>query len=396
MKQLVTLLVIVVMAVAVTLFAQGNASKVVVFFGHTRIDMSLNFVVIALVLLFVAVHFSLLAIRASSQLPGRFKAYLMSRKQTALLDADTRGVIALITGDELGSGRALKSALKTGLNSDLSHLIRALSCIQSDRLNEAEEVLARSHQATGIMAVARLLLMARIALARGQADKAVELLAGLDAAAARLPQAQHVRLFALIGLHRWEEALAQFRMCVADKALSPSDIDSATAAIYTGLTEQAGGDAVKVKSILSNAKPRELDNAVVLSVLSDALLAAGEGLAARLLLEGALKDRATLDVLPAYHQVAVHESRDALPFVENLVARHPTDLRLIELAGDVCEQEQLWGKAISRFETVYSKQPSPHLAKKLERVYTAANQMDKARVWRDKLNVLLGQTRQPA
>ena len=42
MKQLIGLLLVVVVAVAVTLMAQGNASKVLVFFGQYRIDMSLN------------------------------------------------------------------------------------------------------------------------------------------------------------------------------------------------------------------------------------------------------------------------------------------------------------------------------------------------------------------
>lgn len=53
MKQLLGLLLVVVVAVAVTLMAQGNASKVLIFFGQYRIDMSLNFAIVAILLLFV-------------------------------------------------------------------------------------------------------------------------------------------------------------------------------------------------------------------------------------------------------------------------------------------------------------------------------------------------------
>ncbi|HEY1058639.1 MAG TPA: heme biosynthesis HemY N-terminal domain-containing protein [Limnobacter sp.] len=396
MKQLIGLLLIIVVAVAVTLFADGNAAKVVVFFGQYRIDLSLNFAIIALVLSFVLVHFSLLAIRASGQLPARFKAYLQNRKQTALLDANTAGLIAFITGDEPSAAKALKAASKTGIETDLSYLVRALSSIQADRLDEAEEILSHDKAQEGQHAVALTILKAKIALARALPERAIELLAALDSASARLPQAQYVKLFALIGLNRWDEALVQYRNCVASNALKQMDQEQAIGAIYTGLVEAAEGDSTRLKAVLSNAKPKELDNVLALNALSEGLMTCGESKAARVLLESALSNRKSLDVLPAYHQVAVHESRDALPFVEKLLGAHPTDLRLIELAGDVCEQEQLWGKAISRFETVYARQPSAHLARKLERLYETANQADKARLWRDKLNAHLQAERQPA
>ncbi|MEK9817268.1 MAG: heme biosynthesis HemY N-terminal domain-containing protein, partial [Limnobacter sp.] len=95
---------------AVTLMAQGNASKVLIFFGQYRIDMSLNFAIVAILLLFLVFYILLRAWRASSQLPGKFKEYWMNRKQNALLRANTQGLIALITGDEQGAHKALNQA----------------------------------------------------------------------------------------------------------------------------------------------------------------------------------------------------------------------------------------------------------------------------------------------
>jgi len=199
-----------------------------------------------------------------------------------------------------------------------------------------------------------------------------------------------------MGMARWQEALMQYRACMAASALTISERNEALMRIYTGLCESAGQEASQMQQVWSNAKPAELENMGVLRLLATGLLRSGSITAARNLLETALNQTYNRDLLPVYHQVAVLEPREALPNVERLLAQQPADLRLLELAADVCEREQLWGKAISRFEAVYAKQPSAHLAGKLERLYEAANQGERAKTWREKLNNHLQNDRQLA
>ena len=73
----------------------------------------------------------------------------MNRKQAALLKANTQGLIALITGDEQGAQKALNQASKTGIETDLSYLIRAMSAIQADRFDVAEEILNQEKAKVG-------------------------------------------------------------------------------------------------------------------------------------------------------------------------------------------------------------------------------------------------------
>ncbi|HEX4880100.1 MAG TPA: hypothetical protein VFV39_09675, partial [Limnobacter sp.] len=162
------------------------------------------------------------------------------------------------------------------------------------------------------------------------------------------------------------------------------------------LCDLAGSDAQRMEQVLSAAKPAELASPGVLRALATGLLRCGLVGAARTMLQAALAQDYNADLLPVYHEAAVQQSREALPFVEQLLATHPDDIRLIELAADVCEQEQLWGKAISRFESVYAKLPSAHVAGRLERLYEAANQAERAKQWREKMNVHLQKARQLA
>ncbi|WP_291812415.1 heme biosynthesis HemY N-terminal domain-containing protein [Limnobacter sp.] len=396
MKQLLGLLLVVVVAVAVTLMAQGNASKVLIFFGQYRIDMSLNFAVAAILLLFLVLYVMMRAWRASSQLPGKFKEYWMNRKQNALLRANTQGLIALITGDEQGAHKALNQASKTGIETDLSYLIRAMSAIQADRYDVAEEILNQEKAKVGEHSHALVVLRGKVALSKQDFSGALGMLEAMDPLAAKLPQVQRLRMLALMGLGRWQDALVQYRACVAVSALTNGEKNEALMRIYAGLGENAGQDASKMQEVLSNAKPVELENVGVLRMLATGLLRTGLITAARTLLETALNQNYNKDLLPVYHQVSVLEPREALPNVERLLAQHPADLRLLELAADVCEREQLWGKAISRFEAVYAKQPSAHVAGKLERLYEAANQGERAKAWREKLNNHLQNDRQLA
>lgn len=396
MKQLLGLLLVVVVAVAVTLMAQGNASKVLIFFGQYRIDMSLNFAVAAILLLFLVLYVMMRAWRASSQLPGKFKEYWMNRKQNALLRANTQGLIALITGDEQGAHKALNQASKTGIETDLSYLIRAMSAMQADRYDVAEEILNQEKAKVGEHSHALVVLRGKVALSKQDFSGALGMLEAMDPLAAKLPQVQRLRMLALMGLGRWQDALVQYRACVAVSALTNGEKNEALMRIYAGLGENAGQDASKMQEVLSNAKPVELENVGVLRMLATGLLRTGLITAARTLLETALNQNYNKDLLPVYHQVSVLEPREALPNVERLLAQHPADLRLLELAADVCEREQLWGKAISRFEAVYAKQPSAHVAGKLERLYEAANQVERAKAWREKLNNHLQNDRQLA
>jgi HemY protein len=396
MKQLISLLLIIVVAVAVTLGAQGNSSKVLIFFDEYRIDMSLNFAVAALLLLFFVFYVLMRVWRASSQLPGKFKEYRLNKKQNALLRANTSGVIAYITGDDHGSQKALVQATKTGIETDLSYLIRAVSAIQSAHYDVAEQILDKEKAQSGEHSNALLILRGRVALAKNDPAKALSLLDSMDPLAAKLPAAQRLKLHALIGLGRWAEALDQHRLCVASKVLEEQERSDALQLVYRGLCEEASGNKERMQVVLSNAKPLELSDAGVLKTLASGLMRAGLVTASRKMLEAALKQQFNKELLPTYHQVAVLESRDALSVVEQLLIDQPDDLRLIELAADVCEREQLWGKAISRFEAVYSKQPSAHLAGKLERLYESASQPERAKVWRDRKNNHLQNERQLA
>jgi HemY protein len=208
MRQLLQVLLIVIFAVAITLFAQSNTAKVVLLLSNKRIELSLNLAIILSLLGFFLFHYALLALRFSAQITSRFRGFFSNRSQKALLQANINGFLAWVTEDEPESHRALQQAISTGLETDLSHFIRAMYCLQTNRLDEAEHVLNDRDEKSEQYVFAERILRIKILLAKSNAATAMGLLDEFDVQAAKLPIVRKLRLLALVKLHRWSEALS--------------------------------------------------------------------------------------------------------------------------------------------------------------------------------------------
>lgn len=396
MKKLITLALLVGFAVLLTLAALENTGKVAIFLPTHRIDFSLNFGIVAVLLSVVAVWFLLGVIRASGAVPGRLKKYLGGRRQEALLKANTTGLMALIVGDDMLADKALKNARKTGEHNELSYLIRAMSAIQSDRLDIAEKVLEEKTSWEEQYQDALIILKARVALKQTNYRLALEHVQSLPNKCSRYPQVQKIKLFAQLGMRQWGLALAQLRHLSQSTALSKAELSATFDSVYKGLVEEAQGSSESVLSLVNQATSTEKLNPVVLKHLSLGLLDANQPDEARKHLELALESDMNDMLLESYAKVTAVVSTSCLPFVEKLLAKYPDHMRLVEIAAEVCEKEQLWGKAIARFEKVYLAHPSAAIARKLERLYDLANQPEKSSHWREKLQSHLDQSRQLA
>lgn len=394
MKKLISLAILVGLAVLLTLAAIENTGKVAIFLSTHRIDFSLNFGIVALVLCILTVWFLLGVIRASGEVPSRLKKYLGVRRQQALLKANTTGLMALVIGDDMLADKALRNARKTGEHNELSYLIRAMSAIQSDRLDVAEAVLAEKTTWDDQYQDALVILKAQIALKQNNYRLALEHVQSLPNKCSRYPQVQKTKLFAQLGLQQWALALAQLRHLSGSQTLSVAELNAAFDSVYTGLvTESIQKDSESVMTLVNQASSSEKSNPFVLKHLTSALLSIDQPDQARRLLEQAMEHELNDVLLDAYAKVATVISQSCLPFVERLLTKHPDHIDLIMIAAEVCEKEQLWGKSIARFERVYQQQPSATIASKLKRLYDLANQPEKAAHWQAKLQNHLNQSR---
>src|SRR5450830_243913 len=109
MRILLWLLTLFASAIGLAVLARFNPGNVVLFYPPYRVDLSLNFFLLAVVVLFVALYVFIRAVRLTQKLPGRVIAY---RRQKREIDSNKALRDSLKAFFEGRSGHAEKAATR--------------------------------------------------------------------------------------------------------------------------------------------------------------------------------------------------------------------------------------------------------------------------------------------
>lgn len=111
MRAALWLLALFAIAVAVALFAGNNQGVITVFWPPYRIDFSLNFVLLILLGLFVALHAALRALAALLDLPRQAHQWRLQQRERSMHLAFLDALAHMLSGRYVRARKALESAL---------------------------------------------------------------------------------------------------------------------------------------------------------------------------------------------------------------------------------------------------------------------------------------------
>lgn len=376
MRAALWLLALFGVAVAMALFAGNNQGTVTLFWPPYRVDLSLNMVVLLLVLGFATLHAALRALAALVELPRQARRWRLQQKEramyTALLDAFTqllggrflrarKAALAALEQDhalnEAGEPTAHGSPLRT-----LAHLVAAeTSHALQDRPRRdqhlAQSLEHASQQRGGGPELREGVQMrsARWCLDDRDADAALERLANLPQGAARRTLALRIRLKATRLAGQTREALDTARLLGKHRAFSADAARSLVRGLAIELINQAHDPAqLQTTWQTLEASDRAMPELAIHAAQRLAHLG-GEARQVRLWLLPAWQQWVDLpDTLPEQHALKLIGALEAglgdvdaawLARIETAQQANPRDTRLQYLAGMVCLQRQLWGKA---------------------------------------------------
>lgn len=368
-------------AVAVALFAGGNQGTVTVFWPPDRVDLSVNFAVLLLVALFVLVHLALRAFSALLELPRQARRWRAQQRErtvhTMLLDASMQymagrflrarkaadGALERTQGlGESGVTAAHLAALRTQAHLNAGQSAHALQ----DEATRERHLQAALEAATTPGAAAELregvlLRAATWALNTGESAQALSWLDELPTGAKRRTAALRIKLKAARQSGHIADAMETARLLAKHRAFSPQATASLMRAL--GIEQIARAwDAPQLQQILAgfDAHQRATPE-LALRAAQRLLELGGDAALARQWLVPAwdawLQQPDALPDLHRTHLVQVLEEAMAaageagdpawLARIESAQRAQPRDVTFQYLAGMVCLQRGLWGKAQS-------------------------------------------------
>lgn len=345
------------LAVAVAVGVSVNDGYVLLVMPPWRVEVSLNFLLLGLLLAFIVFHLLLRALSLTLGMPRQVAEYRRRRQREKSGQIFQDAVRFLFEGR---FGQALKragQAYEAGRAPALAALIAARAAQrlgepgrQQEWLDKAKLQDARNESAT-LMLEAEMLNEAR------RFNEALAVLQRLQQREGRHIAALRLELRARQGIGDWEGVLKLLRQLAKRDALPPDLVRPLATKAHLANLARCQDDREALEAYLGKVPAGERGVEVVLAA-ARGLAAAGADAEAQRLIEGMLDqgdEEAWLSELVAiYGRLAGGDQMSRIGRAERWLRERPADAGLLLALGRMCARQRLWGKAQSYLEASLS------------------------------------------
>src|SRR5580765_1045742 len=353
MRILLWLLSLSVLAVGLALLARFNPGNVVLFYPPYRVDLSLNFFLFIIVLLLIALHLLIRAVRMMQELPGRVIAY---RRQKHENDGNKALRDSLKAFFEGRFGHAEKAAMRSAElpeNTGIAALIGARAAHRMRQTGRRDNWLANIDSDAGLKA-ARLMTTLELQVDDHQFMAALKTVDELNANGTRHIQALQWALKANQQAKNWPEVLRLTQTLDKRNALHPALSNRLREMAYDALLSDSAHDAESIRRLWADVPQADRLKPFIAARAAHAFSSRGLHDEARTLLERALAAAWDIRLIRAYRDSTADTGAPALltqiERCESWLTRRPTDAELELTLGMFCLRQKLWGKAQRHLE----------------------------------------------
>ncbi len=378
MRMLFWLFVLAALGVVAALAAQFNDGNVAIFVPPYRIDLSLNFFLLLLALLLLAVYLLAQFGHALAEFPRRVAAYRASRDVMGSLRALRVAVLALLEGRYARVERAARDAQASPENAALAALLAARAAHRMQEYGRRDDWLRQAEADRGVQ-MARLVSSAEMWTETRETERAQEAIAEMQRSGGRHIHASRIALGVNAQAHRWDEVLKGVRLLGKRRALHETSAQGFRLAAYRGRLADHSLDADDLVAECRRIPTDELRRPELAAEAARLLAAVGRGDVAAELIEAALKEGWDARLVELYGRIDAPPYRQRIEQASAWLAEHANDPALLRALGLLCEREQLWGKARGYLSDCRRLQPSGETSLALARIAEATGDEAAAR-----------------
>lgn len=348
MRLFLWLLILLASAIGVAVAARFNPGNVVLFYPPYRIDLSLNFFILLIVLAFYAATLLMDALRSTREMPGKVAQYRRLKRERDGNQAFRDALKALFEGRFGHAEKAARRAAEVTENSGLATLIGARAAHWMRQFERRDAWLAQAAQQVALKP-ARLMTALELQVDEHRPEQALATVQELNAGGTRHIHVQRLALKANQYAKNWPEVLRLTRLLDKNHALHPTLSNRLRELAYADMLAVASHDGESLRILWRSIPSQERTRAFVAARAANAFNALGQHDEARMLVEAAIAVNWDHRLISAYRQCAASiASPSLLAQIERCEVwrlQHPLDAQLALTLGALCLKQKLWGKA---------------------------------------------------
>ena len=360
MRALLWVVVIAALAVGLTLAAAHNRGYALLMLPPWRVEISLNFLVVLLLLAFAAGYALVRAAIAAFRLPRQVRAYRDSRRRERAWATLLEALQEYLAGRYRRAEHAAAAALEWREFSGLAALLAARAAHELRDYERRDAYLAQAAAALPD-APARVVTEADLMLEERRHQDALEMLRRLPR---RHTAALRLELKAQQQARNWGEVLALTEELRKRGVYDPEQADQLRRYALAEHLKRKAVDARALEEAWDKLSSSDRIERRVALAAARGFIALGGCDRAHRIVEQAVSANWDSELVRLYAECEGGDAVRRIERAEEWLKAHPGDAVLLLTLGRLCGEQGLWGKAQSYLEASVAVEPTytAHLA----------------------------------
>lgn len=370
MRWLIWILLTLALAIGVSMVLGNNEGYVLIVRQPYRLELSLNFLLILIVLMFASLHLMLRLVHYIQRLPASVRTYKEGKRLKDGHAALLTSLHAITEGHYAAAEKSAARALELGEDPALSALIAARASHKMHQKGQRDYYLAEAERLAPHAAVARLLTQAELLLDDRQYMHALEVLHRLEKIEPRHVGAMLLELKVQLRLEQWEKVLSVLQQLERCEGIASWQAREYRQQAYLQILNRYVSDPQGLLAYWKAIPEEDRLSARLAQAGAHSFNAIGNGDQAYEIVAMSLTKQWDTELAGMIGDCASSKATEQLQQAENWLLSHEGDANLLLSLGKLCIRLSLWGKAQSYLEASISVKPTATahlmLAKMLE------------------------------
>ena len=377
MRWLIWILVSGALATGLTLLARLNTGYVLVALPGHRVELSLNFALVLLVLSFALGYLLVRLLVTAIELPGHVTRFRAARRRETAHGTLLEALREFFAGRYAKAEKMVNRAVALGEPGDLGAIIAARAAHELRAPGRRDAYLAQLTTDPARPDAAAAISAAQMLLDERRPEDALAALAVLPN---KHTAALRLELRARQRIGQWEQVPALIDQLEKRSVFSVEQGDAERRHAWRQLIQRKSGDARELAATWKRVPDRYSRDTVVAGAAAVAFLGLGQDAEAASVIERSLDQEWDSGLVNLYGECGSADSLRQIERAERWLKAHRTDAALLLALGRLCAQQQLWGKAQSYLEASVALEPTYAAHLELAQLHERLEHTDAARV----------------